>query len=143
MEINFTLVIQIGIYLVLFFILKAYYFKPILALLKKRESLTVGKLDEVSDLTKKMEGLRAEYESRMKAARESMESHRMEALQRIRQNSEEKIHQAKIKLEKSLSDHQEALEREAKIIRTKFATLAVDLKKEIEGAILSSRVVRL
>jgi F0F1-type ATP synthase membrane subunit b/b' len=142
MEINFTLFIQAAIYLALFVVLKNLYFHPLLALLKKRDQLTTGKLDEVATLSKKIETLTAQYEAKMKQTKESMEAHRQETLQKVRASAEEKIHDAKTKLEKKLSDYQATLERDAQHIRSKFPTLSAEIKKDITDAILTSRVVK-
>jgi F-type H+-transporting ATPase subunit b len=143
MEFDKTLFIQAGIYIILFFALRSLFFSPILALLKKREGLTLGRLDASHELRTKIDDLNLKYNSRMKDAREVAEAKRVEILQRVRHDADQKIHDAKSKTEKALWDYQDTLEREAKILRTKFSTLAGDLKKEIIDAITSSRVVRL
>lgn len=143
MEFNSTLFIQAGIYLALFFILKKLYFGPLINLLKKRDELTVGKMDESTELAKKIETLSAQYEADMKRAREEIESQRQETLRRVRTSAEEKIHDAKSKVEKKLSEFQDSLDKESKNIRTKFPAMSTELQKEIIGAILNSKVVQL
>ena len=142
MEIDFTLFIQAGIYLALFFILKALYFEPLLALLKKRGGLTAGKMTKAAELSKKIEELSAQYEASMRQAKENMETHRQGVLQKTRATAEERIHDTKTKLEKKLQDYQTSLERDAQHLRAKLPALTAELKKEIMDAILNSRVVR-
>lgn len=129
--------------MVLFFVLKSLYFEPLLALLKKREGLTLGKKSEAENLRLKFEELSSTYNTRMRQAKEAMEARRVDALQKVKSSAEQKIHEAKTKAEKKLWDYQDSLELEAKNLRLKFSGLAMDLKKEIVGAMVSSRVVRL
>lgn len=143
MELNFTLFLQAGIYLAAFFILKHLYFKPILAALKRREQLTTGRAHESDELVLRLGDLKASYESKIREVKIDLENKRQEALKKVRDNSEDQIRRAKEISEKNQSNHLENLERESKLIRSKFAALSSDLRKEIISAMTASRVVNL
>ncbi len=140
---NFTIFIQAGIYLAIFFILKTLYFRPILELLKKREQLTQGRRTESGELEAQLAAIKATYDSQLKEVREKLEVERLQSIQKVRTAAEDRISQAKSKSEKAQTEHSDALDREAKSVRGKFSVLSGDIKKEIVSSMVSSRVVSL
>lgn len=134
--------VQLGIYLSLIFILTKLYFQPILALLRKRDSLTSGRVDEAADLKKQTENIRAQYEARMLSLREVLDQERAAALKVAREKTEAKIADAKANVEKKVLAHQKDVQSEYQKLREKLPEMSQEISKEIVSAITGSRVVR-
>jgi F-type H+-transporting ATPase subunit b len=142
-EINSTLLIQLGIYLALIFILKGLFFDPILALLRKREALTTGKKGEALGMREKISQLKAEYEAKMSDVKKSIDLQRRDELGAIRERAEKKLNDAKTKADRKLMDHQLEMEAEIKRLRGQLPQLSADISSEISKAIIGAKVVRL
>lgn len=67
-EVDYTVVIQVVAFLILWFLLSRLLFRPFLALLEERERRTEGVKAETSSLVDEGERLRAEYERGIKSA---------------------------------------------------------------------------
>ncbi len=67
-EVDYTVVVQIVAFLILWFLLSRLLFSPFLRLLDERERKTEGVKAETSSLLDEGERIRAEYESRIKSA---------------------------------------------------------------------------
>jgi F-type H+-transporting ATPase subunit b len=138
----FQVLIQLGIYLFLIFVLKTLYFAPILELLKKREALTSGRVEGAAELRKQTETLRAQYDAQIASARDRMDQERHEALMLVKERTEKTIHEAKSGIEKKSANHHREISSEAQKLRLKLPELSADVSKEIVNAITNSRVVR-
>ncbi len=67
-ELDYTIVIQIIVFLILWFLLTRLLFRPFLRLLEERERKTEGVKAETASLIDEGERMRAEYESGIKSA---------------------------------------------------------------------------
>lgn len=143
MELNITFFIQAGIYISILLILNVLYFKPLMTLVKRRESMTLGRRSEADELVKKCEDLRTSYQTKIQTARELLDKDRATIIKSVKTESDQALNSAKERIEKSMREQHEVLERELKNSRAKFSTLTADLKKEIVSAVTTSRVVHL
>ncbi|MBN8553858.1 MAG: hypothetical protein J0L93_00255 [Deltaproteobacteria bacterium] len=142
MEFNSTLLIQLGIYLGLIFILKILFFDPILKLLNKREALTEGKKEEASGMREKITAIRIKFDSKMSEVKQSLEGQRQIELKMVKERAEQKLSEAKSKVERKLIDHQIEMEAELKRLRGQLPQLSSEISNEITKAILGAKVVR-
>lgn len=113
-----------------------------MALLKKRESMTVGRSNEAGELRNQTAALRAQYETRMMALREQLDHERHEAMRLAKDRTDKKIEEAKSGVAAKLLNHQKEVSAEGQKLRTKLPELSMEISKEIVGAITRSRVVR-
>ncbi|AEB10273.1 F0F1 ATP synthase subunit B family protein [Desulfobacca acetoxidans] len=70
-DIDWTLFVQIGNFLVLVFLLNMVLFRPIRGVLKERQNLFSGLSSEVSSLTEAEQGVRQDIQGELLAARKS------------------------------------------------------------------------
>ena len=142
MEINSTLLIQLGIYLGLIFILKILFFDPILKLLKKREALTDGKKEEASGMREKIQAIKSKFDLKMSEVKQALENQRQTELKMVKERAEKKLAEAKSKVERKLIDHQIEMEAELKRLRAQLPQLSSEISNEITKAILGAKVVQ-
>ena len=69
-SVDVTFAIQIISFLILWAVLKRLLFEPMLDVLDEREARTKGSLEAATHMHSDVEGMRAEYDARMSAARE-------------------------------------------------------------------------
>jgi len=142
MEINYTLFIQLAIFIYVLVVLKYLFFDPILKILQKRDELTLGRIDAAEDYRLKMDGLKEKLDREVGQLRTSLEEQRHEATKRQREISEKKVQDAKHRVEKQLIEKRALLEQETEKMRSKVPQLGESVAKEIVDAMLGSRVVR-
>ncbi len=133
MTFDHTLFIQAGIFIAIFFILKALYFEPVLAVLKKRDALTIGKASETDSLVAQTEEMRKDYQERLSRIRSELERHREAELASLRALLFEESEGLKKTLEAKAKEHQEFLSSQVAAERTKFSSLTQELRNEIVG----------
>lgn len=132
---------QLVIFIALIFILKKLYYEPVLKLLRRRESLTSGKLSEAEELKVKMAELKAGYEKQMSQLRDSFDQERRDALQQIRQQSEKKLSEARTKIEARLQHQRKDLTEEIKKLQALVPEWSEEIMNEITKAMTQSKVV--
>ena len=79
-DIDGTVVVQFAIFLVLYFILKSFFFDPYLKMRADRDRGISGVRDEADALTKRAHELGQEYQRRMQAARAQADEERARLL---------------------------------------------------------------
>lgn len=140
--INDTLWIQLGIFTVLFLLLRFFFFVPFLRLIELREKETSGAEKDAAELLKKAEANEAEYGAKLSAvkkqARDNSESilarAKTDAAQRVntaRAGTKEKIETGRAKImteaKGALESARSQSERIAGMIVAKLMNTKVDL----------------
>lgn len=143
MEINYTFLIQLGIFLYVLFTLHFLFFKPVLGVLKKREDLTVGRVEEAADFQKKMESLQTRYTTEVNSVRQSLDEQRQEAIRRSREITEKKIQEAKERVNRQTAEKRALLDQEYQKVKVKLPGLSDSVAAEVVDAMLNGKVVRL
>jgi F-type H+-transporting ATPase subunit b len=130
--IDYSIFVQIGSFLVLWFLLSKLLFKPYLALLEAREKSTDGVKAETAALLKEGERLRAEYETTITRAREegelakkALQNEAVQARDRIlaqaRQEATAVVQAAHIEIERELQKGYQVAVQEAERIARQIA----------------------
>ena len=88
--VDYTIFIQIGLFLVLWFLLARFVFRPFLRSLEDREKQTDGVLNEVQGLTEEAEQLKLTYEEAIATATRDGQAIK-EALRQEAQQAREKL----------------------------------------------------
>ena len=88
--VDYTIFIQIGLFLVLWFLLARFVFRPFLRSLEDRENQTDGVLNEVQGLTEEAEHLKLTYEEAIATATRDGQAIK-EALRQEAQQAREKL----------------------------------------------------
>jgi F-type H+-transporting ATPase subunit b len=136
-----TLVINIALWLLLFFVLRPLLWGPMVKLLAARESGIHGSRTEATEMIANAASARTEYENALKSARSSAASER-EAIRNAALRKEAEI------LAQARATVTEALESQRAKIRAQREQLSIELKatvpqlaKEIASKVLGREVV--
>ncbi len=137
LSVNYTVFIQIVIFLIAIYILNKLVFKPFLNLVDRRDKLTRGAIDEAHELEEKVKAIIEEYDSKLSEARalaveernklvQEGQSVAQEIIGEARSETSALLHEAKIKLE---SDTKEIKEK----IKGDIDGLASDIASKVLG----------
>jgi len=130
------------IFLLFWFLMSKYAFKPIMQGLKKRETDIQSALDEAKKAKEKMSNLQAENESLLQQAREERAAMLKEAKDTKNQIVTEAKDKAKVEANKIIADARLEIENQKKAaiadVKNQAGTLALDiaekvLRKELKG----------
>ena len=110
LSVNYTVFIQIVIFLIAIFILNKLVFKPFINLVDRRDKLTRGAIEEAHELEDKVKTIMEEYDAKLHEAREIAAEERSklilegqtvagEVLSKARQETGALLDEAKAKLE--------------------------------------------
>jgi len=130
------------IFLLFWFLMSKYAFKPIMQGLKKRETDIQSALDEAKKAKEEMSNLQAENESLLQQAREERAAMLKEAKDTKNQIVTEAKDKAKVEANKIIADARLEIENQKKAaiadVKNQAGTLALDiaekvLRKELKG----------
>lgn len=91
LDLDVTLFIQTGIFVLLLLFLRAFVLRPYFAAYEARESLTTGAREEANALVAKADALVAEYESTRQSVYAELESKRKSAVEEATAKATEKL----------------------------------------------------
>jgi F-type H+-transporting ATPase subunit b len=140
LKIDKTLIIQLIIFIAAIFILNSFLFKPLLALVEKREMLTTGRVKEAKELGEKVEQIVKEYKARLDEVRAKAMDERNEIRREAHAVAESLISKARQEAQVLLEEARQKLEAEAKEIRTKIKPEIEILANEMVLRILGRRI---
>lgn len=136
-------IVQHGsVYVVLLLILKILYIDPVLRLLKKRESLTLGRAEKSKELATELQQMKEAYHAKISLLREEIEGSRAERLKALRAQTEERIKRTKKENEAKLTQLRKELDRELNSLRQNLSEHSSEVQKEILKVVLEGKVVR-
>jgi len=134
---DYTIVYQIIIFLILWAILSKVLFHPYLALLDERERKTAGALREASDLEREGERLRVEYEEKIAQAQAAGYAAREAIVNEANRQREKLLAQAREEaareLEKVREEVQMQMQKERQLAAAEAANIARDMVSKILG----------
>jgi len=143
MTLDFTLFIQLGIFLYVLTVLHFFIIRPVMKLLERRDALTTGKTDEAAGFQKQIEDLEYKIDSEIGALKNSLEEQRQDSLKRNREIAESRVSEARARVERQIEEQRAALETEMGKVRSRVPALAQSVADEIVKAVLHSKVVKL
>ncbi len=137
LSVDRTLIIQIIIFVATIFILNSLLFKPLLALVGRREKLTTGTIEEANQLGEKAEHIINEYNLKLNEARTLALEERSEIRRQAQTVYEDIIKKAREEAQAVLEESNAKLQSETKEIREKVKSdievLAHDMATRILG----------
>lgn len=139
-ELNLTLLYQIAGFFILYFILNALLYKPVLKILEERDKNIAGTKKEAETLETELQKKLLEYENKLNEAKAKAQEERLrirqegldkerELLENARKDSQDRLMAAKAELEKDVKSTLTQLKEESKTI-----------SKDIAGKILERKV---
>jgi F-type H+-transporting ATPase subunit b len=136
-EINLTLIVQLVNFLVVYWLLKAWFFRPLLAVMDERkkllDSLTFGFADEKDEL-KRMED---EYSAKMRVIYREASKIKTEARHKAEQEKFKMLERSKSEAAGKLAEKKEKLDLEFVEIRSGLSAEETTLQELLEKKLLS------
>ena len=134
---DYTIVYQIILFLILWAILSKILFHPYLALLDERERKTAGTLREASDLEREGERLRVQYEEKIAQAQAAGYAIREAIVKEANEQREKLLAQAREEaasvLENAREEVRSQMEKERQLAVAEAANIARDMVSKILG----------
>ena len=134
---DLSIVYQIVLFLVLWFVLSKVLFRPYLKLLEEREGKTAGARNETADLEREGARLKAQYEERIAQAQAGGGAAKESIVQEARQRREQVLSQARqdaaTTLEHARRDIASQLARDRQLAAAEAATVARQMASKILG----------
>ena len=134
---DYTIVYQIILFLILWAILSKILFHPYLALLDERERKTAGTLREAAVLEREGERLRAEYEEKIAQAQAAGYAAKEAIVKEANEQREKLLAQAREEaarvLEKTREEVRAQLEKERQLAAAEAVNIARDMVNKILG----------
>jgi len=136
-SLDYSVLYQIILFLVLWLILSKILFRPYLDLLEKRERQTSGSRHAAADLEQEGARLKAQYEERIARAQAAGGAAKEATLQEARQRREQLLGQARQEaastLERARREIESQLEKERELAVAEVATVARQMASKILG----------
>lgn len=120
----------------LFLILDRIFFRPVTAVLKKREELTVGALEHARDIVAAAETKMQRYEATLQAARQEVYRQREVARRASLAERDAALQSARVQSEGMLHEAQAALAGEVARVKVELETACQSLAEEISRSLV-------
>ena len=137
LSVNYTVFIQIVIFLIAIYILNKFVFKPFINLVDRRDMLTRGAIEEAHELEEKVKAIIEEYDVKLNEARAFAAEERNKLIQEGQNVSQEIIGEARNETGALLDEAKTKLEAETKEIKDKIKNdidgLATDIASKVMG----------
>ncbi len=136
-NLNYTILIEMVIFVTLVVVMNKLFYKPIFDILDRRRELIDGNKRQAEELSKKAEALLSEYEKKLLEARQKAVALVNEARQAAQEEQKEAIAKARAEMEKALAELKKQLEKEKeearKVLRQTANLLAVLIAEKLVG----------
>ncbi len=126
LSVNYTVFIQIIIFLIAIYILNKLVFKPFLGLVDRRDKLTRGAIEEAHELEEKVKSIIEEYDEKLNEARALAIEERNKLIQEGQNVAQEIIGAARNETSSLLDEAKLKLEADTKEIKD-------NIKNDIDG----------
>lgn len=137
LSVNYTVFIQIVIFLIAIYILNKFVFKPFINLVDRRDKLTRGAIEEAHELEEKVKAIIEEYDVKLNEARAIAIEERNKLIQEGQNVAQEIIGEARNETGALLDEAKIKLEADTKEIKEKIKNdidvLATDIASKVMG----------
>lgn len=137
---DYSVLIQIIFFLILWYLLSRLLFKPYLTLLEEREKRTSGTKSDTVALTEEAERLRADYENKIAQVREQAEAAKEAIVDEGRRAREQLLERARVEAAKMLQAAREEIQRQLQEGRATAVREAQAFARQMAEKILGRRV---
>ncbi len=143
-ELNYTILIQMVIFIALVLTLNKILYQPVFRLMDERKRLIDGNLEEARKLNQEAEKLLEDYERKLVEARQQAVKIVNEAKAKAQEEQKEALAQVRKEFEETFAQLRDRLEKEKEEARKKLrqtvGVLAVLISEKILGRRLEERV---
>ncbi len=140
LDVDATLLIYIGVFFVLFFILNAFVFKPVMALFDEREKAIDGAKRDARRLEKDAESKLNAFEDEMAKMRQEASAERDRLRADATKRERALIDKVKADIDKMVADADAEMDREAAKLREQIASDTPALARRIASKLLGREV---
>lgn len=140
LSVNYTVFIQIVIFLIAIYILNKLIFKPFLGLVDRRDKLTRGAIEEAHELEEKVKAIIEEYDTKLHEARTLAIEERNKLIQEGQNVAQEILGEARNETGALLDEAKVKLEADTKEIKEKIKGDIDGLAGEIATKVLGKEV---
>lgn len=136
LSVNYTVFIQVIIFIAAIFILNTLVFQPFLKLMDRRDRLTKGTMEEARELEARVKAIIEEYEARLADARTHAQEERSRIVKEAQDAATGIVSKAREETSSLIDEAKKKLEAEAESIKQKLGGDVETLAKEISSKIL-------
>jgi len=140
LDVDATLIVYVVVFFILFFILRAFVFRPMMALFDAREKAIDGAKKEARSLEKEAEAKLAAFEDEMAKVRIEVGAEREKMKTEARRTERQLIDKVRIETDGMIADADEKMKVEAARIRKDVAGITPALAQEIAEKLLGRGV---
>ncbi|MEM7008840.1 MAG: ATP synthase F0 subunit B [Thermodesulfobacteriota bacterium] len=140
LSVNYTVFIQIIIFLAAIFILNKLVFKPFISLVDRRDKLTRGAIEEAHELEEKVKAIMEDYDAKLSEARSLAIEERNKLIAEGQNVAQEILGEARNETGALLDEAKVKLEAETKEIKEKIKSDIDSLAGEIATKVLGKEV---
>lgn len=139
-EINLTLLYQIIAFFILYFVLNALLYKPVLKVINERNKNIEGAKKEASDMEAELQKRLLGYENRLSEAKAKAQEERLRIRQEGLDKEKELLGNARESSQAGLLEAKTMLEQEARSVRVRLKEESKTISKDIAEKILNRKV---
>jgi len=136
------IVVQMVGFIILFFVLAKFLWKPILGLMEAREKEVSDMMDKAEEAKKKSEEIEADYKTRISQIDEEAQKYRNEELKRGKDIAEGIVKEARQEADLEKQKALNAIQEEAKKARVELRDFAVGLSVDIATKVMEEKIDR-
>jgi F-type H+-transporting ATPase subunit b len=142
MDIDRTMLVQSGIFVLLIVVLSPLLFKPLLRLLEERERRTDGARHEAREMQDKAESLLERYQAKLDDVRRVASQERERLRGETLQLESKILGEARLATAKFVQEGRERIERETAKVRHEMGVHSQAIAREIGAKVLGREVAR-
>jgi len=136
LDVDATMLIYVGVFFLLFFILRAFVFKPMIALFDEREKAIDGAKRDARALEKEAEAKLAAFEVEMAKVRAEVGAEREKMKAEARRSERELLERVRKETDEMVANADAKIAKEAAQIREEIAASSPALAKQIAEKLL-------
>lgn len=141
-ELDTTLVLELAIFAALFFLLKAWVFKPMVALFEAREAATDGAREDAKRMDRDAKDKAQSFEDEMRKIRQKTQEERDQLRQEGVKRERAILDQVRHETQATLSDAERRIKLEAQELRSDLAREVPVLAQSIVAKMLGREATR-
>ncbi len=130
-DIDATLFIQLGLFLLMFILLRSLLFKPVLGLIEARRQATEGRRAQALSLLEEASRLSEEVEEKLQKARKEAKSDRKQLLDEARSSERDIMSNARSSAHALMEESQKKAESEARHVVAELEAQTRSLAKSV------------
>ena len=137
LELNYSFVLQVGLFLALWAVLKKFWFDPALRVIKERASRSEGEVEKARGLEGEVARLRQEHETAVQRARAEAQREVADIIRLAESEQKHLISQANDDAQRTLSDVRERVAEDIaaarRTLHDEVGTIAREVARQVLG----------